>query len=402
MMEMKKTIISFIMLGALFISSVSGCNGGGAQSDRTGAEELTPVQATGLSNATAIAGGEDHTIALRQDGSVWAWGNNELGQLGDGSSGVNNYRSTPVQVTGLANITAIAGGEHHTVALMQDGSLWAWGDNEHGQLGDGTSGADNYRTTPVQVAGLSNVTAIAGGEDHTIALKQDGSVWAWGDNEHGQLGDGTSGIDNYRSTPGQVTGISNVTAVAGRGDHTIALKQDGSVWAWGNNEHGQIGDGTGGNANRPTPVQVTGLADITAIAGGEDHTIALKQDGSVWIWGWNIYGQLGDGTSGSDNYRATPVQVAGLSNVTAIAGGEDHTIALKQDGSVWVWGNNEHGQLGDGTSGVDNYRATPWQVTGISNVTAIAGGGDHTIVLKQDGSVWAWGDNDKGQIGAGY
>ena len=188
---------------------------------------------------------------------------------------------------------------------------------------------------------------IACGAYHTIALKSDGTVWAWGANQAGQLGDGTH-IDNtdiiHAGIPVQVSSLSGVTAIAGGRDHTAALKSDGTVWAWGYNYYGQLGDGT--TTNSYTPVQVSSLSGVTAIAGGYYHTIALKSDGTVWTWGNNDIGQLGDGTT---NNRLTPVQVSGLSGVTAIAGGYSHTIALKSGGTVWAWGYNKDGQLGNVT-----------------------------------------------------
>ncbi len=359
-----------------------GYNNYGQLGDGTTTNRTTPMQVSGLSNVTAIAGAEYHTVALKEDGTVWAWGCNHYGQLGDGTS---TNRPNPVQVSGLSNVTAIAGGSNHTIALKEDGTVWAWGYNACGQLGDGTT---TNRTTPMQVSGLSNVTAIAGAEYHTVALKEDGTVWTWGCNHYGKLGDGTS---TNRPTPVQVSGLSNVTAIAGGSNHTIALKEDGTVWAWGYNACGQLGDGT--TTNRTTPMQVSGLTNITHIASGKNHTIALKNDGAVWIWGDNVNGQLGEGTTTN---RTTPVQVLGLTNITDISGGTYHTIALKENGTVWVWGANYYGQLGDGTT---SNQTNPIQASGLTNITNISGGTYHTIALKDDGTVWTWGHNGCGQLG---
>ena len=318
-----------------------------------------------------ITCGSGDTIALKSDGTVWTWG------------------TTPTQVSGLSDITAIASGWSHKIALRSDGTVWTWGDNYYGQLGDGTN---TDRTTPVQVSGLSGVTAIVGGGDHTIALKSDGTVWTWGWNSNGQLGDGTN---TDRTTPVQVNGLSGVTAIASGYKHTIALKSGGTVWAWGTNGWGELGNGT--YTERKIPIQVNGLSSVIAIAGGFSYTIALKSDGTVWTWGLNNFGQLGDETT--TIMRATPIQVSGISDVTAIAGGYAHTIALKSDGTVWAWGYNYYGQLGDGTN--TKMSTTPVQVSGLSDVIAIAGGYAHTIALKSDGTVWAWGQNDSGQLGDG-
>ncbi len=273
----------------------------------------------------AVAAGDYHSVAVKDVGgvkTVWTWGDNGSGRLGDGT---HEDKYTPVQVTGgLADIVGVTAGGSHTVALKDDGTVWAWGDNSDGQLGDGTN-VDRY--TPVQVVmelggdPLTGVAAISAGGGHTIALKEDGTVWAWGNNYDGQLGDGTHGSENNRYTPVQVVmelggdPLAGVSAVAAGGGHTIALKGDGTVWTWGDNGSGQLGDGT--NVDRYTPVQVVmeiggnPLTGVAAISAGGGHTIALKENGTVWTWGYNYYGQLGDGTHGYGTGKATPVQ-AGL------------------------------------------------------------------------------------------
>jgi alpha-tubulin suppressor-like RCC1 family protein len=344
-----------LLCGTTYYYNVSGVNTSGE-----GAQSLLSSGAT--STCPQIAGGGSHTIALKSDSTVWTWGWNVLGQLGDGTT---TGRFTPVQVSGLTGVTAIAGGAYHTIALKNDGTVWVWGGNFFGQLGvskseicAGQSG-QYCSSTPVQVSGLTGVTAIAGGGSHTIALKSDSTVWAWGSNSFGQLGDGTT-IDS--STPVQVSGLTGVTAIAGRDSHTIALKNDGTVWTWGDNRSGQLGDGT--TTQRTTPVQVSGLTGVIAIAGGTWHTIALKNDGTVWTWGYNSNGQLGDGTTTNSS---APVQVSGLTGVTAIASGAYHTITLKSDGTVWTWGGNNYGQLGDGTTTTSSPygKTTPVQVSGL-------------------------------------
>ncbi|MCL6560248.1 MAG: hypothetical protein K6U74_15935, partial [Firmicutes bacterium] len=238
-----------------------------------------------------------------------------------------------------------------------------------------------------QVYGLTNVISVAAGCSHSIALKDDGTVWVWG---YGPA----AGLDQGSSVPRQVYGLTDVVGIAAGNYHSLALKRDGTVWAWGQNNEGQLGDGTKYN-NRYEPVQVAGLSDVVAIAGGGGHSLALKNDGTVWAWGWNQDGQLGDGTTTS---TTTPVQVAGLSNVVVIAAGERHSLALRGDGTVWAWGYNGYGQLGDGTT--DN-RLTPAQVPGLSGIISIAAGIYHSLALKSDGTVWAWGYNEMGQLGIG-
>ncbi|WP_233612067.1 Ig-like domain-containing protein [Corallococcus sp. AB045] len=336
------------------------------------------------SSGARLAAGQFHTLALKQDGTVWAWGNNGEGQLGDGTT---TDRLTPVQVPGLTGVAALAAGLSHSLALKQDGTVWAWGHNGHGQLGDGTT---IRRLTPVQVPGLTGITALAGGGSHSLALKQDGSVWAWGFNSQGQLGDGTV---THRLTPGQVPGLTGVAVLAAGTYHSLALKQDGTAWAWAINGNGQLGDGT--TTQRLAPVQVPSLTGVADLAANNHHTLAVKQDGTVWAWGYNNNGHLGDGTT---TQRLTPVQVAGLAGVADLAAGNHHSLAVKQDDTVWAWGNNSYGQLGDGTT---IQRLTPVQVAALAGVADLAAGNHHSLAVKQDGTVWAWGNNSYGQLGDG-
>ena len=342
-----------------------------------------------------LAAGSVHGLAVAADGTVWAWGHNFDGQLGDGTT---TNRSTPVQVPGLADVVAIAGGFKHTIALRRDGTVWAWGDNEFGQLGDGTT---TDRSTPVQVPGMADVVAIAGGFKHTLALRRDGTVWAWGHNYLGQLGDGTK---TSRSTPVQVQGMTDVVAVAGGDHHTVALRGDGTVWTWGWNLWGQLGDGTyGTGTDRSSPVQVQGMADVVAVSGGVCQTLALRGDGTVWAWGLTssviVPGETDDETDDETAVGlSTPVQLQGLADVVAIAGGNWYMIALCRDGTVWAWGANVSGQLGDGT--LIN-RSIAVQVQGLTDVVAIAGRFWHAMALRDDGTVWAWGWNAEGQLGDG-
>jgi alpha-tubulin suppressor-like RCC1 family protein len=354
-----------------------------------------------------ISAGNSHTVYLKSDGTVWAAGSNGSGQLGDGNSGLHSEggqltSSTPVRA--LSGVASISAGYTHTVYLKIDGTVWAAGNNSKGQLGDGT---ENDRSTPVQVSGLSGlsgVVGISGGGLHTVYLKSDGTVWASGWNEYGQLGDGT---ENDSSTPVQVKNedgspFTGVVAISAGYYHTVYLKSDNTVWATGWNNFGQLGDGT--EDSRSNPVQV--LSGFTAISAGFRFTVYLKSDGTVWATGQNeYYGQLGDGTIIN---RTSPVKVSGLSGVVGISAGSDHAVYLKSDNTVWAAGRNSDGQLGNGTTA--NKTPNPVQVqnengTVFSGVASISAGKGafyaHTVYSKSDGTVWAAGRNNAGQLGDG-
>ncbi|MFO0593522.1 MAG: hypothetical protein U0441_38630 [Polyangiaceae bacterium] len=334
-----------------------------------------------------LSAGSAHTVARKSDGTVWSWGNDVLGQLGDGGP-FTGFSATPVQAIGLGGVTAVATNVYHTVALKSDGTVWDWGYNLTGQIGDGTT---TDRDAPFHVPGLTGMIGVSAGWYHTVALKSDGTVWDWGGNGEGQLGDGTT---DDRPDPVQVGGVTGIVAIAAGWYHTLALKGDGTVWGWGYNNTRQLGDGT--TTERTTPVQVIGLSGVIAIAAAPFHNAALKSDGTVWCWGYNATGELGDGTT---EERTAPVQVVGLDDVIAVSANDHHTMALKSDGTVWGWGENYYHQLGNDTVG--DYSPTPVRALGIGGIVAVAAGDQHSMVLKSDGTVWGWGANDNGQLGDG-
>ena len=381
-------IASFAGLVAVMFLFVAGSGRADAAQSSTGTD--------------AISAGGYHTCALK-DGGARCWGYNFYGQVGDGTT---TNSSVPVAVSGLGSgVSAISAGQYHTCAL-KDGGARCWGANFAGQLGNGTNIGPQFcsrascSTTPVTVSGLvSGVSAISVGADglYTCALR-DGGVWCWGDNEFGQLGDGTT---TNRSVPVAVSGLgSGVAAISAGVDHTCALK-DGGVWCWGENDVGELGDGT--RASSSVPVAVSGLGSgVSAISAGDLHTCALKH-GGVWCWGYNFYGELGDGTPGPQfcsGYPCgtVPVAVSGLrSGVSAISAAFEHTCALKH-GGAWCWGANFFGQLGDGTT---TESRVPVAVSGLGRgVSAISAGDNHTCALKHGGA-WCWGDNGYGELGDG-
>ena len=473
----------------------------------TVADQWTPVRVEGLNNVVAIAAAghnvlnrATYSLALKLDGTVWGWGNN-VGQFDNAPADV----LTPIKLNGLSNVIGLGTGTAAltSFAVSQDGNIAAWGLNQWGQLGDGTTndttipvpvsaaggvgtlalgtndnttpqaysdafsvvpgntfegvlpggdldgdavtfsiaavpaqgvltlldfntgaytfganadanGSDSFTfqvndgkvnsavaTVAVTIAPQGITPTVTGGVNHTLSLKTDGTVWAWGANTEGQLGDGTT-VD--RAAPVQVERLSNVVSIGAGNSFSAALRNDGTVWVWGDNRNGTLVDGT--TTDRYTPIAVAGLTDVTSIAVAVNNVLVLKADGTVWGWGWNFNGQLGDGTT---TQPSVPVQAQGLTDVIAIAtanaetfGMDAHSLALKSDGTVWSWGDNSNGQLGDGTT---TQKLTPVQVTGLTDAIGIAAAGarfaGHSLALTVDGSVWAWGDNNLGQLGDG-
>ncbi|MGI8826743.1 MAG: RCC1 domain-containing protein [Chloroflexota bacterium] len=344
------------------------------------------------------------TAGASASGHVWAWGDNADGELGNGTITRYGGLASPVEATKLTGATAVAGGSFHSLALRSDGTVWAWGSGGWGQLGQGSYGSS---ATPIRVPGLSGVTAIAAGDLHSLALKSDGTVWAWGYNIYGQIGNGASG-DNVLS-PTKVRGLSGVVAISAgpQSDTSYAAKSDGTVWAWGFDGVGDLGNGTSDDSPHSTPVKVSNLTGVVALGGGTFHALALRSDGTVWAWGRNDFSQLGaKTTSFCSSYPSfpcstVPIKVSGLSGVTAVAGGGEFSLALKSDGTVWGWGNNAYGQLANGnTTPVYGGVKEPTKAH-LSSITAIAAGGNHSLALKSDGVVWGAGANYAGQLGNG-
>lgn len=395
-----------------------------------------------------LAGGEEHSIALKKDGNIWAWGHNNFGQLGDAS---NADSPNPVETdhsTELIAATQVSTKGGHSVALRFDGSVWAWGDNDCGQLGNGEEGNCVFNVAPelsenipVQVVDasfqpLTGITSVSAGQEHSVALKSDGSVWAWGNNFDGQLGDTTSFVREFpvQTVTPTFQPFTTVSAVSGGFAHTLALKTDGSVWSWGLNDYNQLGY-NGFNPLERSPVQVChenscgfgNLTGVAVISAGGYHNVVLKSDGTILSWGQNEFGQIGNNKegdlnlatkNGADDFEAIPVPLSGgLSGVTAIAAGNAHTLALKSDGTVWAWGSNDFGQLGNNSVGdgdpatvvAGDYEKVRVQVChesgcGFGNLTgiiSIGAGFRHSFAVKRDGTVYAWGDNDCGQLGNG-
>ena len=377
-------------------------------------DTLFGVSPSPLANIKSVTTGSSSVFAVGKDGRVWAWGLNYEQRLGLSTLATNTaVVSAPFQIPGLTDVQSVTvnrGGTSTTVfAVKNDGSVWAWGSNKEGLFADGTT---EDAITPVRVPNLSGVKSIAtalppSGVGSTVyATKTDGTVWAWGANGYGQLGNGTTAPS---TTPVQVKGLSGVQSISVPRGTVYALKTDGSVWAWGDNHSAGVGtvlvDNMGMNLSySPNAVQVTKLAGVNSLAMIDDNIVfALQDDGTVWAWGYGYRGELGNGTQ---DYTPTPVQVQGLTNVKTIAastswlggGGAGH--ALKSDGTVWSWGSNGDGQLGNGVAGDSS---VPVLTAGLSGVRELAYSpyGATTFAITTAGAVWAWGGNSSGQLGDG-
>lgn len=343
-----------------------------------------------FTGVTALSAGNTHTTAVKNDGTVWNWGRGDAGQLGNGNSGNGVDSATPVQVPGLGGFVDVADGNGFVLALKSDGTVWGWGLN-NGQLGDGTL---TPRSSPVQALGLSDVVGIAAGDFYSAAVKSDGTVWVWGQ----VAGLGFPGFQVTKTTPALLTGISNVLSISAGGGHLLMVKNDKTVWAVGANSTGQLGDGT--TTARVFPVQTVNLSNVSRVAAARaDFSLALREDGTVWGWGINFNGQLGPG-GGNMNFdpHPTPLLITGLpSGITSIAAGLGDCLVVAPDNTVWSWGDNSNFQLGRGTQVSQN--PIPEQIPNFNSVSKVAAGANHSAALKNDGSLWSWGANSFGQVG---
>ncbi len=335
----------------------------------------------------AMAGGYTmggHTLAIKSDGTLWAWGSNSSGQLGVGST---TNHTTPVQVGTANNWLKISAGNEFSAAIKSNGTLWLWGSNTYSQLGDGTT---VYKTTPIQV-GTSTWSDVYCGNNYVIAVKSDGTLWAWGSNGDNQLGAGLPLFQPY-TTPHQISTTTGWLKIATGYRHVLALKSNGTLWYWGNNSNGQLGNNS--TVQTPYITQLGTLTTWTDIAAGNDFSVALRSDGSMWTWGYNLYGQLGNG---NNNASLVPIQVGAGSTWSNVEAGYSYVIAKKSNNTLWSFGQNSLGYLGLGNT--TNY-SVPTQIGTSATWQNIYVGYYSAIATQSNLNFYGWGRNS-GQLGDG-
>jgi alpha-tubulin suppressor-like RCC1 family protein len=371
-----------------------------------GSAHATPVQVIlageeSDNDWSGIAAGSVHSLALKSDGTLWSFGGNGSGQLGNGS---NQGQSAPLQVGLDHDWARLAAGSLHSLAVKRNGTIWSFGDNRSGQLGNGSTLPQNVPVQAGAGGALEQVLLVSGGEFHSIALKSNGTIYAFGDNGTGQYGNGgTTG--SLSPLPVGSDALGWVASEPGN-QFTVARRANGTLWGWGDNASGQLGLGAADELPHTAPAQIGADSNWAAHSAGLTHVVALRSDGTLWGWGGNSLGQLGDNTL-SDRLTPTQIRVTSPGSATndwaAVAAGDNHTLALKGDGTLWSWGDNSSGQLGSGGS-TGPVKRPKQLVTGNpgnfdNNWVAIAAGGGHSLGLQGDGTLWAWGDNALGQLG---
>jgi len=366
-------------------------------------ESNTVISGTGSYEINDVVSGTKTIISRTESGEVvsygnvlasfyelpgygfWGWGYNHYGQLGQGDSGAETTRSSPVQIGD--QVDSASGGSSYTMFVKEDGTLWACGANNSGELGLGDR---TPRSSPVQVGSDTNWSQVTTGTNYTHAIKSDGTLWAWGENGlwRGQLGLGDH--DNDRSSPTQVGDLTNWSKVKNGYRHSMAIKTDGTLWAWGDDGNSQLGLGTN-DVSRSSPVQVGTDTDWADIGPGEYHTLALKTNGELWAWGQDGHGQCALDGGG---VKSNPQQVGSDTNWSKIQGSNYFSVTMKSDGTIWTFGINRYGSCGDGTT---TWRHSPVQV-GSDTYKDVSVCGESCIAIRSNGTIWGWGYNAAGQL----
>lgn len=364
-----------------------GDNKYGQMGNGTGNFINVPVDVSDVSKITKVVTGLRHVVALDEDGNLWGWGDSSSLQLIDSFD--SDTVDFPRKIESESLVADIVAGSGRTGVIRQDGSVILYA----------TKGFSDNQIKPLEIEFFKDYKKIEIGDKHIVGIADNQKVYSSGDSYWGQLGNGSQTHhnnfgDNFTVSV-EVSDLEGIIDISAGKDHTIALKEDGTVWGWGVNLNGELGNGVTTHISL-VPTQVLEVEDIVAISSGMYHVLALKKDGTVWAWGRNSSGQLGNGTTASG--VRTPVQVKDLDNVVAVMAGKSHSMAIKADGSVWVWGDNTFGQLGDGTN---ENKLVPVENEKLKGAKLISGKGDFTIVLKEDGRLLSMGDNSFSTLGTG-
>jgi alpha-tubulin suppressor-like RCC1 family protein len=412
---------SLLFTAALVLVACGGGGGGGATTSTGGSGSGVTVGVVSTANASA-----NQTTVIKPGtagaGAAYIWGDNTWGQIGDGTQ--NSPKPTPTAIGGSSTWKAVAAGGSHTLAIKADGTLWAWGLCVNGQLGLGVQGASCFRTVPTKVGVAADWTAVSAGDAHSLAI-ENGKIMAWGQGTNGKLGvaggTGTTCTANNnqdQTIPTQLRcffpygsatlpttaplatapslGSASWRSIAAGGNHSMALLSTGVLYSWGSDSAGQLGQLTGtSNPGIPTGVnQPAGFTYVVAISAGSNHSLAIEQGGSIYSWGDNTSGQLGRSTGTT----AGPAPIVEAGPWIAVAAGGSHSLGIKQDLSLWAWGSNAYGQLGNNTA-TDS--AVPVQVGGTTRFNKVSAGLNHSVAIDTNGNLWVWGRNDSGQLGTG-
>jgi alpha-tubulin suppressor-like RCC1 family protein len=353
-----------------------GYNHCGQLGDNTITNQSSPVSVVGFTDWCQVSGGGYHSLGVRSNGTAWAWGCNGVGRLGDNTT---TNQSSPVSVVGgFTDWCQLSAGGFHSLGVRTNGTAWAWGQSIFGRLGDNTV---TNRSSPVSVVGgFTDWCQVSAGAAHSLGLRTNGTAWAWGYNVCGRLGDNT--ITNRSSPVSVVGGFTNWCQVSAGTAHSLGVRTNGTAWAWGNNGFGRLGDNTTTNQSSPVSV-VGGFTDWCQVSAGFNHSLGVRTNGTAWAWGSNLAGRLGDGTNVS---KSSPVSVVGgFTNWCQVSAGGGHGLGVRTNGTIWAWGSNANGQLGDNTTSA---KLSPVSVVGgFTDWCQVSGGSYHSLGLRRSGFV---------------
>jgi alpha-tubulin suppressor-like RCC1 family protein len=347
-----------------------GRNNTGQIGDNTGINRSSPVQIGALTTWSSLDAGRYHNQAIKTDGTMWAWGVNSAGQLGIGTI---VWTSSPVQIGLLTNWYQVSAGRQESAATRTDGTLWSWGSNNFGQLG--INQASGYRSSPVQIGALTDWYQVWVGYRNMVSVKTNGTLWSWGQNQYGQIGDNTT---TYRSSPVQVGGLTNWSSSSVGRFFVVAVKTDGTLWSWGVNNNGALGQNILGTVRRSSPVQIGALQSWSKVSVGYSNVLAIQTNNTIWAWGENDYGMLGLNNTVN---RSSPVQIGALTNWANVSAYRYNGSAIKTNGTLWTWGRDNHGQLGNNTNLGFTGKSSPIQIGALTDWLSVSFGKQHAIAL---------------------